>query len=59
MTTENTAIVGGGAWTIFSTHDEQDDAEAARDRRNNTRAAAPYHALLVLERGARKGETGG
>jgi hypothetical protein len=41
------------------THDEQDDAEAARYRRNYNRAAAPYHALLVLERVARKGEAGG
>ena len=37
------------------THDEQDDAEAARYRRKDNRAAAPYHALLVLERGTERG----
>jgi hypothetical protein len=41
MTTENTNFVGGGAWTIVSTHDEQ-HAEAPRYRHNYGRRTRAY-----------------
>ena len=53
MTTENTDIVGGGAWTIVSTHDEQHDAEAVRYRHNYSRRTRAYP---VQRGGSRMGE---
>jgi hypothetical protein len=42
-------VVDSRVWNIVSTHKEQLEAEAERDRRNRSAGGRPYNALIALQ----------